>query len=121
MKLWKVVLLVNLAVVVGVGVGYGWWGRDAARLRRELETQRARPATTATSFTARGVVRAVLPDINVLVLTHEDIAGFMPGMTMGFRAASPKLYDGLQVGDDVRFTIAGVPPNVAITAIEKLQ
>jgi hypothetical protein len=44
----------------------------------------------------------------------------MPAMTMGFRAASRKVYEGVEVGDEVRFTLKGAPPNVAITAIEKL-
>ena len=61
----------------------------------------------------------MIPEINVLVLTHEDIPGFMPSMTMGFRAANPRLYAGLQVGDLIRFTLKGVPPNVTIVAITK--
>jgi Cu/Ag efflux protein CusF len=52
-------------------------------------------------------------------VTHEDIPGFMPSMTMGFRAANPKLYAGLQVGDLIRFTLKGVPPNVTIVAITR--
>ena len=70
-------------------------------------------------WAVRGVVRSVIPEINVLVVTHEDIPGFMPSMTMGFRAANPKLYAGLQVGDLIRFTLKGVPPNVTIVAITR--
>ena len=70
-------------------------------------------------WAVRGVVRSVIPEINVLVVTHEDIPGFMPSMTMGFRAASPKLYAGLQAGDVIRFTLKGVPPNVTIVAITR--
>jgi len=43
----------------------------------------------------------------------------MPSMTMGFRAASPKIYEGVAVGDEVRFTLRGVPPNLLVTALEK--
>ncbi len=116
---WKVVLLADLALLLGVGFGYAWWGREATRLRVELVEARARPAVT--EWTARGVVRAVLPEMQVLVLTHEDIAGFMPGMTMGFRAESPAVYRGIEVGDEIRFTLKGVGSNVVITSIEKLQ
>lgn len=119
MRLWKVTLLMDLALLVGLGFGYVWWGRDAARLSAELAAEKGRPAVT--EWKARGVVRAVLPEMNVLVVTHEDIAGFMAGMTMGFRAESPKVYQGIQVGDEVRFTLRGAAPNVAITAIERLK
>jgi len=67
------------------------------------------------------VVRAILPEINVMVLTHGEMPGYMPAMTMGFRAASPKIHESVRVGDAVRFTVRGVPPNVAITAIEKAR
>jgi Cu/Ag efflux protein CusF len=70
-------------------------------------------------WTARGVVRTVIPEINVLVLTHEEIPGLMPSMTMGFRAQDPKLYRGLQAGDVIRFTLKGVPPNVTIVAVTR--
>jgi hypothetical protein len=31
----------------------------------------------------------------------------------------PKLYQGLDIGDTVRFTLTGAPPNVEITALTK--
>jgi hypothetical protein len=43
----------------------------------------------------------------------------MAPMTMGFRAASPKIYEGVRIGDAVRFTVRGAPPNVKIIALEK--
>ncbi len=119
MRPWKVVVLIDLALALGVGGGYLWWGREAARLERELAAARAAALGGEREWKVAGVVRAVLPDINVLVLTHEDIPGYMPSMTMGFRAAAPKIYDGLKIGDAVRFTLRGVPPNLAVTAIEK--
>jgi Cu/Ag efflux protein CusF len=119
MRAWKVVVLVDLALVLGVAGGYAWWGREAARLQRELVAARAAAQGGERQWTVNGVVRAVLPDLNVLVFTHEDIPGYMPSMTMGFRAASPKIYEGVQIGDAVRFTLRGVPPNLIVTAIEK--
>ncbi len=119
MRVWQAAVLVDFALVLGVGFGYVWWGREAAELRAELAAEKVRPA--AGEWTARGVVRAVLPEMNVVVLTHEDIGGFMPGMTMGFRVESPAVYQGIAVGDEVRFTLKGPAPNVVITAIEKLQ
>jgi Cu/Ag efflux protein CusF len=120
MRAWKAVLLLNLALVVGVGWGYLFWGLRAARLERELGAARAAAASgVEREWEVEGVVRAILPEINVLVITHGEIAGYMPPMTMGFRAAVPKIHEGISVGDAVRFTLRGTPPTVAITAIRK--
>jgi Cu/Ag efflux protein CusF len=118
MAVWRVVVLLNLALAVGIGWGYLWWGRDASRLTRELAEARA--AAGPREYRSEGVVRAVLPDINVVVITHEEIPGYMPAMTMGFRATSPKIYEAVQIGDAVRFTLRGTPPNLAIEAVEKV-
>ncbi len=121
MRLWKAIALLNLAVGVGILIGYLWWGREATRLRQETTMifQAATAPGEERQWTVRGLVRSVIPEINVLVLTHEEIPGFMPSMTMGFRAANPQLYNGLQVGDRIRFTLRGVPPNVTIVAITR--
>jgi Cu/Ag efflux protein CusF len=119
MAVWKVVVLLDLALALGVGGGYLWWGRQVERLGRELVDARA-AAAGPREYHAEGVIRAVLPDVGVVVITHEEISGYMPAMTMGFRAVSPKIYEAVEVGDAVRFRLGGVPPNLAITAIEKL-
>jgi len=119
MRPWKVVLLLNLALLLGVGGGYLWWGRQVVRLQRELAVARTLRQGLEREWTVNGVVRAVLAEIDVLVITHEEIPGYMTPMTMGFRAASPKIYEGLRIGDAVRFTLRGAPPNVKIIALEK--
>ena len=120
MRAWKVVVLLNLALLVGVGWGYVWWGRQVERLQRDLAAARSIRTGVEREWTVNGVVRAILPDIDVIVLTHEEIPGYMTPMTMGFRAASPKIYEGLRIGDAVRFTLRGAPPNVKVTALEKV-
>jgi Cu/Ag efflux protein CusF len=120
MRLWKVVVLVDLALVLGVGWGYLWWGRTASRLERELALAQVTVAGGEREVHGEGVVRAVLPDINVIVITHGDLPGYMPPMTMGFRAATPKIQETVRVGDAVRFTVRGVPPNMTLTAIATL-
>jgi Cu/Ag efflux protein CusF len=119
MAMWRVVLLLNLALAIGVGWGYLWWGRATVRLERELAAAQA-AAAGPREYQATGVVRAVLPDISVVVLTHDEIPGYMPSMTMGFRAASPEIYETVRVGDAVRFTLRGTPPNLALVAVEKV-
>ena len=122
MRLWRVVLLLNVAVAVGVLLGWLAWGQQISRLdRRLLESQqRVRVVGGEQTWVVKGVVRAVIPDIQVVVLTHDEIPGLMPaGMTMGFKAAGPKVLESARVGDIVRFTLTGVPPDVQITALVK--
>jgi len=122
MRAWKAVVLINLALLVGVGWGYAFWGLRAARFQRELAEAQAAAATgVERQWVVDGVVRAIFPELGVIVLTHGDITGYMPAMTMGFRVASPKIQESVSVGDAVRFTLKGVLPNVAITAIEKIK
>ena len=121
MRLWRAVLLLNLALGVGLLLGFLAWGRQLLDLERELALAESKAAAAGVerSWTVRGVVRAVLPDMNVVVLTHEDIPGYMGAMTMGFRVHEPQLYRGLDIGEHVRFTLKGVPPNLLITAIAR--
>jgi Cu/Ag efflux protein CusF len=121
MRTWKVVVLLNLALLVGAGWGYAFWGLRAVRLERELVAARAAAASgVEREWTVEGVIRGIFPELGVLVITHGEINEFMPAMTMGFRVASPKIQEGLSAGDAVRFTVRGVPPNVAVIAIQKI-
>lgn len=121
MRLWRVVVLVDLALAIGVGAGYLWWGQQAQRLTRELNAARSLAAAGGgeREFHARGVVRAGLADVGILVITHGEIPGYMPPMTMGFRTESPKILESVKPGDAIRFTLRGTPPNLAITAVDK--
>ena len=120
MRLWRAVLLLNLAVVVGVLLGWLAWGQQVSRLERKLiqSQQRVLVVGGEQTWVIKGVVRAVIPEIQVVVLTHEEIPGFMPaGMTMGFTVQDPKALERIRVGDIVRFTLKGIPPDVQITAL----
>lgn len=120
MRAWKAVALINLALLLGLGWGYLFWGLRASRVERELAVARAAAVSgVEREWRVEGVVRAILPEIGVLVITHGEIPGYMPPMTMGFRAASPKVIEPVRIGDAVRFTLRGAPPNVLVTAIEK--
>jgi len=119
MKLWRVVLLLNLALAVGVLLGWLAWGREVSRLEARLsQSQRVVVIGGEQTWVVKGVVRAVIPEIQVLVLTHDEIPGFMSaGMTMGFKVRDAKLLERIHVGDVVRFTLTGVPPDLQITAL----
>jgi Cu/Ag efflux protein CusF len=120
MRAWKAVAVVNVALVIATSLA-GWqlW-------RRAGGPEDAQAGQTITLGGPErewrdipGVVRAVLPELGIIVLTHSDIPGYMPGMTMGFRLATPDLPARLAVGDSVRFTVRGSPPLVVVTAIQK--
>ncbi len=133
MPVWQVVLLVNLTLAVGLGLGYAGWGRRADRLDQELEATRARverlereraACTTGArageqQWEARGIVRAIFPGADLLVITHEEIRGFLPPRTTSFRVASPKIRDAVRVGDPIRFSLRGAFRDATIVAIER--
>jgi Cu/Ag efflux protein CusF len=122
MRLWKVVVLLNIALAVGVGLGYLRWAREVRSLRDEvtrLRTETARP--TPQSWTVRGIVRSVIPKLGAIFLTHEAMPGLMDAMTMGFEAEDPKLLDGLVPGDAVRFTVRKDGERLTLVTIDKLR
>ena len=66
----------------------------------------APPLGTARLFEGIGVVVAVDPRKNRLVLTHGEIKGFMAAMAeMSFMVTRATLLKGIEPGDKVRFTI----------------
>jgi Cu/Ag efflux protein CusF len=122
MQLWKVVVLLNIALGVGVGLGHLRWAREVRSLRDEVERLRDEAARASTgSWTARGIVRSVVPPLGAVFLTHEAMPGLMDAMTMSFEAEDRKLLDGLAPGDAVRFTVRKNGERLSLIAIEKLR
>ena len=122
MRLYKVVILVNIALGTGYLVGYHWWGQEVIRLNRELltasQTAGVRQAAER-SWSVKGIVRAVSMERNLLVVTHEPIPGLMGSMTMAFPAENPKLLRGLNPGDRIQFTLKESGNELVVTAIQK--
>ncbi len=76
-------------------------------------------AASAAPSSADGEVRKIDKDLGKLTLKHGPIANLdMPGMTMVFKVADPKLLDGIKAGDKVRFTADNVNGALTVTAIE---
>lgn len=68
---------------------------------------------------ADGEVRKVDKEAGKVTLRHGPIANLeMPGMTMVFKVANPKLLEGLKDGDKVKFAADRVDGAITITAIE---
>lgn len=57
------------------------------------------------AYEVKGVVTNVSEDENTIVLSHDEIANFMPAMVMPFTLAHPEVADGIVVGDEVLFQI----------------
>ena len=118
MRAAKAVVVVNaLLLLLGVSGFTAWRRTQAANAAAAQAVTWGGPEREWSGI--HGVVRAVLPDLGIIVLTHADIPGYMPGMTMGFRVAAPKIPEPLSVGDAVRFSVRGSPPLVVVSAIEK--
>lgn len=69
---------------------------------------------------ARGVVREVRPEWSQVVIAHEDIPGLMPAMTMNFDVADPALFETLERGQAVAFTVEFTGRSYRVVAAEAL-
>src|SRR5215831_14475305 len=123
MRLSRTIVLMSLALVVGITLGYVRWGREARQLRESLaQTAELVPRPSVADsgrWTVRGVVRNVLRDQNIVFLTHEAIPGVMAERTRAFTAVSPTLLTGLSPGDSVRFTLERRRGQIVLVAIER--
>ena len=122
MRLYKVIVLVNLALGIGLGFGYLWWGREVGRLTRELMAAKQKTIIRQAGeqqWSAKGIVRQVMPDIDVIFITHEEIPGLMGSMTMGFRTNDPKLLQSLSPGDLIQFTLKDTGNQLLLVAVRK--
>src|SRR5439155_251544 len=72
MRAWKAVVLINLALVVGVGCGYVSWGLRARHLERELAATRA--AAAATLF----ITNTKSDSVSVIDTDTLDVVGTIP-------------------------------------------
>jgi hypothetical protein len=109
----------NLTLAVGLGIGYGVWGRRMAEVSAETKTAQAqvqqltreREACFAGGrvgeqlWEGRGVVRAVYP--RLVMITHEEIGGLLPARTTSFHLADPSVVGQARAGDSVRFWLLG--------------
>lgn len=118
MRLYPVVILLNLALGAGVVIGYHWSARDLSRPPAPVPAGAAAPAG-ARSWPVKGIVRGTIPAQNLVVITHEPIPGLMGAMTMGFRAQPARLLDGLTAGDVVEFTLDERGKELVVVALRK--
>lgn len=80
------------------------------------------PAAWADHHWTDAEVRKVDKEAGKLTLRHGPIKSLdMPGMTMVFRVADPKMLDALTQGDTVRFSVDRVNGALTITRIEAVK
>jgi protein SCO1/2 len=70
-------------------------------------------------YPLRGQVLAVHPDTQRLTIQHEDIPGFMPGMTMSFEVRPAELMKDRQPGELITATLEVVEFTGRIVQIER--
>lgn len=70
-------------------------------------------------YELKGQVLGVKPEAQEVLIKHEDIQGFMPGMTMPFRVGEAKLLEGLQPGDLVTATLVVAETDAYLSAVTK--
>ena len=71
---------------------------------------------------ADGEVRKIDKEQGKVMLKHGPIANLdMPGMTMIFKVADPKLLDSVKPGDRVRFMADRVNGAITVTAMETVK
>jgi Cu/Ag efflux protein CusF len=72
--------------------------------------------------TTDGEVRKVDKEQGKVTLKHGPIANLaMPGMTMVFKVADPRMLDSLKEGDKVKFTAEKVNGAITVTAIQPVK
>jgi protein SCO1/2 len=79
------------------------------------------PDEATDHYDTRGIVRGFSPDRSTIEIQHENIAGFMPSMTMPFVARNPKQIADLKTGDAISFRMAVTKKDFWIENVKKIQ
>jgi protein SCO1/2 len=72
------------------------------------------------TFTLHGQVLSLEPARKMLTIKHEEIKGFMPGMTMPYEVRDQTLLNGLAPGDVIDATLVVVSNGAYLSAIKKV-
>ena len=73
----------------------------------------------AREYQLQGQILAVRPERSEVVIKHQDIKGFMPGMTMPFKVKEGALLQGKEPGDLVTATLVVGEVNAHLRTLEK--
>jgi Cu/Ag efflux protein CusF len=76
-------------------------------------------AVATRSYPAVGTVKALNLKAPSIEIAHGDVEGLMPAMQMEFDVSDAALLNGLQVNDQIDFTIEDRTGIMRVTAIKK--
>jgi protein SCO1 len=83
-------------------------------------SQRPTASTNQQTFQVKGVIQELKPGGKSVVIKHEEVPNYMPGMTMPFDVKDAKELAGLQKGDAVSFRMIVTDTDGWIDHITKL-
>jgi protein SCO1 len=78
-------------------------------------------ATTQQIYSVTGLVREIKMDRRTAVIQHEEVTGYMPAMTMPFKAKNTNEINTLQPGDQISFRLVVTPEEGWIEQVRKLR
>lgn len=112
-----------MALATSVGLS-SWAGKHVGRLRWcalgwLAGMGLACSAPAAKQYVLEGQILAVRAGTQELLIKHGDIVNFMPGMTMAFRVAEPRLLEGAAAGDLIKATLNVSDAEAWISTVEK--
>lgn len=98
-------------------------GATAAQTQGSVAASSQPAAASASSAPmVDGEVRKIDKEAAKVTLRHGPLENLgMPSMTMVFRAADPKMLDGLKEGDKVKFTADRVNGAFTVTTLEVVK
>jgi protein SCO1 len=73
----------------------------------------------AKQYQLKGQILGIKAETAEVLIKHEDIQGFMPGMTMPFRVKDASLLEGRQPGDLVTATLVFAGTDAYLSTLEK--
>jgi protein SCO1/2 len=76
------------------------------------------PEPAVKSYTLTGQILAVHPERRSLTIKHQDIPGYMPGMTMTFTARDASMVAGREPGEMVKATLEVAETSSRLTTLE---
>ena len=107
--------LIHIVAVLGQTITLGANAQTAPASAADHSAHHAAASAPATD----GEVRKIDKEQGKVTLRHGPIANLeMPGMTMVFKVADPKLLDSIKEGDKVKFSADKVNGAITVTAIE---
>jgi Cu/Ag efflux protein CusF len=81
---------------------------------------RSGAANGTRTYQAIGRIVSIGPFDRSVTIQHEDIAGYMSAMTMGFPVLDPKILHGLAPDDRVRFELTVTEHGLWVSKIERI-